>query len=120
MKKYHALLFLALTIILLLATSQAFASPANNFNMQKTPGANTPGARATEKATDNGTQRDVNPHGKHENFRGIINAIDSTSITLTLRDGSSVIVSLNADTRMKFIGPKDSRPASLQPGMNAM
>ncbi|HLE89881.1 MAG TPA: DUF5666 domain-containing protein, partial [Anaerolineales bacterium] len=39
---------------------------------------------------------------------------------LTLRDGSSVSVGLSADTRMKFPGPKNSTPGSIQPGMNAM
>jgi hypothetical protein len=31
-----------------------------------------------------------------------------------------VTVGLNAETRLKFPGPKDSAPASIEPGMNAM
>ena len=120
MKKYGLLLFLILSMALLLATSQAFASPANLQNGKNTPGPNTPGAKATEKANENATKQANKPHGKHENFKGKVSAVDSTNITLTLRDGSSVTVGLSADTRMKFPGPKASAPASIQPGMNAM
>jgi hypothetical protein len=120
MKKYRILLFLILCMTLLLATTQAFASPANLQNGKKTPGPNTPGAKATEKAIDNAIKQANKPHGKHENYKGIVSAVDSTSITLTLRDGSSVSVGLSADTRMKFPGPKNSTPGSIQPGMNAM
>ena len=115
MKKYRILLFLILCMALLLATSQAFASSAN---LQS--GKNTPGAKATEKANENDTKQANKPHGKHENFKGTVSAVDSTSITLTLRDGSSVAVGLSAETRMKFPGPKNSTPGNIQPGMNAM
>jgi hypothetical protein len=120
MKKYRVLLFLTLSLALLLATTQAFASPVDLQNGKNTPGSNTPGAKATEKADDKATKQANNPHGKHENFKGIVSAIDSTSITLTLRDGSSMTVGLSADTRMKFPGPKNSTPGSIQSGMNAM
>src|SRR5215211_132833 len=114
MKRYRILLFLILCIALLLANSQVIASPAN------LQGPNTPGAKATEKADDNATKQAGNSHGKHEHFKGTVSAVDSNSITLTLRDGSSVTVGLSADTRMKFAGPKSSAPTSIQPGMNAM
>ena len=120
MKKYRPLLFLILSMALLLATSQAFASPANLQNGKNTPGPNTPGAKATEKANENATKQANKPHGKHENFKGTVSAVDSTNITLTLRDGSSVTIGLSADTRMKFPGPNASAPASIQPGMNTM
>jgi len=119
MHKYRFFLFLTLSLALLLVTSQAFASSGNPQG-QHTPGPNTPGARATEKANERATQQAGNPHGKHENFKGTVSAIDSTSITLTLRDGSSVTVGLSADTRMKFPGRPDLRPTSIQPGMRAM
>ena len=120
MKKYRVLLFLALATLLLLATSQVFASPAGSLEANKTPGANTPGAKATEKANEHATKQAGNPHGKHENFKGTVSAVDASSITLTLRDGSSVTIGLSADTRMKFPGPKDSVPDGVQPGMNVM
>jgi hypothetical protein len=120
MKKYRLLLFLTLSMALLLVTSQAFASPADLQQGKNTPGPNTPGAKATEKAIENANKHAGNPHGKHENYKGIVSALDSSSITLTLRDGSSVTVGLSADTRMKFPGPKLSEPTSILPGMNAM
>ena len=120
MKKNRMLLFLTLGLVLLLATTQAFASPANLQSGKNTPGPKTPGAKATEKADDNATKQADNPHGKHENFKGTVNTVDSTSITLTLRDGSSVIIGLSADTRIKFPGPKNSAPSSIQSGMTVM
>jgi hypothetical protein len=117
MNKYRVILFLVLSLMLLLVTSQVFAS-SGNPNPQASQ--NTPGAKATEKAIERATEQAGNPNGKHENFRGIVSAIDSTSITLTLRDGSSVTVGMNADTRLKFPGLKDSTPSAIQPGMNAM
>jgi len=119
MKKYRVLLFLSLTMALLIATTQVFASPVNRQG-NHTPGPNTPGAKATEKAIDNANKQAGNPHGKHENFKGIVSAVDSTSLSLTLRDGSSVTVGLSANTRMRFPGPKTSAPTSIQTGMTAM
>lgn len=120
MKKYRILLFLTLSLALLLATTQAFASPVDLQNSNNTPGPNTPGAKATEKANDKATKQAGRPHGKHENYKGIVSGVDSTSITLTLRDGSSVTVGLSTNTRMKFPGRKNSVPGSIQSGMNAM
>ena len=119
MKKYRVLLILTLGLSLLLATTHAFASPSNVLHAQNTPGAKTPGARATEKANDNTAKQADKLRGKHENFKGIVAAVDATSVTLTLRDGSSVTVSLSGETRIKFPGPKVATN-SLQPGMNAM
>src|SRR5215216_4798229 len=98
MNKYRVILFLVLSLMLLLVTSQVFASSGNS-NPQASQ--NTPGAKATEKAIERATEQAGNPNGKHENFSGIVSAIDSTSVTLTLRDGSSVTVGMNADTRLK-------------------
>jgi spore coat protein U-like protein len=121
MKKYRILLIITLMAAFLLATTQALASSENTPSAKKTPFPVTPGAYATEKANDNATkQAGKPPHGKHENYKGTVAAVDATSITLTLRDGSSVTIGLNAETRMKFPGPKDSRPATIQVGMNAM
>jgi Domain of unknown function (DUF5666) len=121
MKKYRILLVFTFVIILLLITTQVFASPAMPQNGQDTPVPKTPGAHATQKANDNATkQANKPPHGKHENYKGTVASVDSGSITLTLRDGSSVTIGLSADTRMKFPGPKDLRPTTVQVGMNAM
>lgn len=115
MKQYRLVLFITFIIALFLATTQAFASPDSI-----PPVTNTPGAKATEKADDRVIKQAGKQHDKHERFKGTISGVDVSSITLTLRDGSSVTVSLTADTQMKFPGPKDSRSASLQQGMNVM
>jgi hypothetical protein len=114
MKKYRFVFYLILSAALLLATSQAFASPSLQGN--NTPGPKTPGAPATEKAKP----QDDKPKGKRENFKGTISAVGADSLTLTLRDGSSATVSLTTETRIKFPGPKHSAPTSLEPGMNVM
>jgi len=115
MKVYRILLFVLVGFALLFASTQALASPTNMPNAKDTPG-----AKATEKADDKATKQADKPHGKHENFKGTVAAVDSASITLTLRDGSSVTVSLSSDTRIKFPGPKDSAPQGIEVGMNAM
>jgi len=118
MKPYRLFLFLILTAAFLLVTSQAFASPSV---AKGTPGPKTPGAQATENADDKAPKQADKPQkGKHENFKGTVSAVDSGSITLTLRDGSSVTIGLSADTHLKFPGPKNSAPSSIEVGMNAM
>ena len=120
MKQHHFFLFLMLSMVVLLMTSQVFAGPAS-LQSNLTPGPNnTPGAQATEKAIERATEQAGNPHGKHENFKGTVSAVNTTSITLTLPDGSSVTVGLSEDTRLKFPGPQESRPTEIQVGMNAM
>jgi hypothetical protein len=118
MKKRRVFLVLTLGFILLFATTQAFASPLHAPEAKGTPPAhNTPGANATQNADDQATKQADKPHGKHEHFKGTVTSVDSGSLTLTLRDGSSVTVGLTSDTQMKFPGPKDSAPTSIQNGM---
>lgn len=123
MKIYRASLFVFVAFALLFVSTQAFAKPANLQTAQNTPGTN-----ATQKAEDNATKQAEKlndkathqankPKGKHEHFKGTVAAANSASVTLTLRDGSSVTIGLTADTRIKFPGPKDSAPTSVQPGM---
>src|SRR5215213_886046 len=120
MKKYRVYLFLLFISVLLLTTTQVLASPTHLPPAQNTHAAKTPGARATEKANEHATKQADAPHGKHEHYKGIVTTVNAASLTLTLRDGSSVTVGLRADTRVKFAGPKDSAPTAIQPGMNVM
>ncbi len=118
MKIFRILLFVFLGIVFLFASTQAFAGPTN-FPDAK----NTPGAKATEKATqkadDKAPKQADKQKGKHENFKGTVAAVDSASITLKLKDGSSVTVGLNSDTRIKFAGKKDSA-STIEAGMTVM
>jgi hypothetical protein len=117
MKKNRVILGLTLGIALLFVTSQVFASPLNAPEGKGTPPAHTPGANATQNADNKATKQADKPHGKHEHFKGTVTSVDSGSLSLTLRDGSSVTVGLTSDTQMKFPGPKDSAPTSIQNGM---
>lgn len=118
--KKTLLTILALTIGLFFVRTQALAGPITGVNPKGTPpnpahtpkSQNTPGAQATEHANQNGK-------GRHQNFRGTIAAVDSSSLTLTLGDGSSVPFSLTPDTRIKIPGRSGSS-AGLQVGMQAM
>jgi hypothetical protein len=120
MKIYRILLFLLLAFALLFASTQVFASPSD-VPAKDTPAVTkTPKVKGPEKANEkNDKQAEKGPKGKHENFKGIVAAFDSSSITLTLKDGSSVTIALTADTRIKFPGKKDST-ATIEAGMTAM
>lgn len=131
MKIHRALLFLLVGLALLFASTQVLAGSAHIPNAQKMPSTGTPGAKATERAEDKATKqaekvedkatkqanKEDKPKGKHEHFKGTVAAVDSASLTLTLRDGSSVTIGLTAETRIKFPGPKNSTPASIEVGM---
>lgn len=111
MKKILLLLTAWSAFTLLFSTTQAFARPAD-----MPPTKNTPGAVATQKAEEKAN----NPKGKRENFKGTVEAISATSLTLTLRDGSSVTVGLSAETRIKVPGMKGATVDAIQPGMEVM
>ncbi len=127
MKIYRTLLFLLVAFALMFVSTQAFASPANlpvgknTPVVTKTPKPKGP-EKATQKAEDKATkqaekekdkatkQAEKPPKGKHENFKGTVAAYDSSSITLTLKSGSSVTIALTADTHIKFAGKKVQPP----------
>jgi hypothetical protein len=129
MKIYRALLFLLVAFALMFASTQAFASPTDIPAGKDTPAAGkTPKAtKVDKKATNQAEKTDVKAtkqaekgsKGKHENFKGTVSAYDASSITLTLKGGSSVTIALTADTRIKFAGKKDSG-ATIEAGMTAM
>ncbi|MFN3742499.1 MAG: DUF5666 domain-containing protein [Anaerolineales bacterium] len=108
-------LLLILTILgmFFLVTTQVLASPSSAGNPHKTPGT-PPGPPVTP-----GLKKTKVPqiHGKPQHFRGLISAISETSLTLTLADGSSVTVALNADTRIHVPSARDGGVAALQVGM---
>ncbi len=125
MKKTAILITLTLILSLFLITSQALAGSADAVAAKGgppgtgTPGPgkgsqNTPGAQATLMATMH-----ANLHGKPQIFRGTISAVNSTSLTLTLGDGSSQTIGLTPDTRIHFPGPNNTS-ATLQIGMQVM
>jgi len=58
---------------------------------------NIPGAQATAQA---------GKHGKPTVYRGTLSALDASSLTLMLVDGSSITIGLTPETRIKVPGPK--------------
>jgi len=108
MKKIQ--LFVCFTLILELFSVAPHALAGSSTGRFDSPNPNgTPGARATEKAGQ---------HGKHENYRGTIAAVDDSSLTLTLKDGSTKTFSFTADTWIKVPGGQNT-DNSLQAGMKA-
>ncbi|HEX8990416.1 MAG TPA: DUF5666 domain-containing protein [Anaerolineales bacterium] len=120
MKHRFLLMTLVLILGLLLITTQALAGPANVINANGapsgTPGPHGPGTQHTPGAA---ATAHAGLHGKPTILRGTISAVNSSSLTLTLTDGSSATVDLTTDTRINIPGPKSSG-ASLQIGMRAM
>ena len=107
-----------LLAVFALMTMQAFVMHTGYLDPKKTPGPQhtppgllkTPGAKATEKALE---------HGKRQNYRGVIAAVDATSLTLTLRDGSQLNFLLTPQTQIHIPG-RNGKDASLEVGMQAM
>lgn len=137
MKKIVVLTVLVLAVSLIAVNAQVLASPAIAAP-KKTPGPGgppatfdpgkpsspgnsgqggglgpqkTPGAQATAHAGD--------MHGKPTMVRGTISAVDASSLTLTLADGSSVTIGLTSDTRIKVPGPQ-AQGDTLLAGMQVM
>jgi len=103
-------------IVGLFFTTQAFAGPASAVEAKKTPGT-PPGAQRTPGAHK--TPRPTKFHARPQNYKGTISAVDSSSLTLSLGDGSSITVALTSETRIK-IPAAHSGTATLQVGMTAM
>jgi hypothetical protein len=112
--KNKLIIILAVTLALVLASNQVNASPAG-----KQP-EKTPGAAATLAAERHAAGQTGNPNGKPENYKGTISAVDADSITLTLKDETTVTISFNEQTRFKIPSFKDATYEDLKPGMGAM
>jgi len=120
----RSLIALAAATLLFVVTTQAFASAGVNAPLAKptqkphpTPAGgppSTPGANGAEHSKQPKTT-----HGKPEHYKGVIANIDSASVTLTLKDGSSITVGLSPETRVKVANLKDATAASIQIGMTA-
>ena len=121
MKTKRIILTSALIIALLMISSQSMAA-ANTLNAKATPpgAVKTPGAMATQKAVEKAGETKGNSKGKHENYKGTITAADAGSITLELKDGSSVSIILTEETDFHIPTKKDASASGLEIGMTAM
>lgn len=113
MKKTLSILIIVMLTLIVLFT-QVFASPLRGPEPK-----NTPGAKATEKATNRLNMQGNKPTGKPQHFKGTIFLADAGSITLNV-GGSNVTIALNADTRIHIPKVKDANSESLQAGLTAM
>ncbi|HBG73831.1 MAG: hypothetical protein A2X25_01025 [Chloroflexi bacterium GWB2_49_20] len=120
--KNKVIVILAVMIALVLVTTQVNASQLGN-QPQKTPGAAATRVAELHAAGQYGNPNsDPNgkPNGKPENYRGTISAVDGTSITLDLKNGSQVTILLDEQTRIRIPTVKDATYEDLEPGMNVM
>ena len=80
----------------------------------------TPGAEATNVAEQRAAGVFGNPNGKPENYKGTIDSVNASNITLVLKDGSSVSVQINDKTRLRVPSMKDATWEILKPGLTVM
>lgn len=112
--KNKVIIILAVSIALVLVSTQVYASPIVNK-----PG-KTPGAMATQVAEMHAAGLSGNPNGKPENYKGTISSVDTGSLTVTLKDGSAVTILLGPQTRIRVPKLKDASPADLRIDMTVM
>jgi hypothetical protein len=117
MKIFRITLFVILALAIALVSTQVLASPAQAPAAQGNNSTKTPGAQATQKAIERATQGVGKPKGKPENYKGTVEAVDATSLTLKLRDETTVVIALGPETQIKFPGRKDLAPAAIEAGM---
>ena len=102
---------LAITTLLLAMTTQVFASTSVNAPLAKPTKKSQPTQVGEPPSTPgaNGAENSNKPdkaRGKHEHYKGTIANIDPASITLTLKDGSSVTIGLSAETSHQSCEPE--------------
>lgn len=124
MNPKRILVTLGITTLLLALTTQVFASTGVNAPLTKPTQKPHPTQAGGPPSTPgaNGAEHSGQPdkaRGKPEHYKGTVAGVDSAGITLTLKDGSSVTIGLNADTRIKVHGLKDATVDSIQTGMTA-
>lgn len=110
MKKSILYVSLLLTIVLAMTATTVLAAPDVSLKPKKTPP-----AQGTEVTSPEVTPA---PHGKSEqhrnnqnnqsekndkvNFRGLVVTSDATSLTLELKDGSTQVIKMDANTVIKY------------------
>lgn len=101
MKKRLFVIGAALIVLLVLTSFVSILTVQAQGLELKPPIDKTPGAMATEKAIEHATQG-IGKGKQKENYQGTIAAVDSSSLTLTLKDGSSVTFVITSDTIIRI------------------
>ncbi len=104
MKIKRFLIVFTFIMALFLVVSTLNISSASPVVGKKTPPGllKTPGAMATQNAINQAAGITGNPHGQPVNYKGVIAAIDESSISLTLIDDSTITIALTPDTIIRF------------------
>ena len=113
---------LAFVLTTFLVVSTLNISSASPGVEKKTPVSllKTPGAMATQNAINHAAGITGNPHGKPANFQGTISSIDDSSITLVLKDGSTVTIAITTNTKIRIPKGKLIDIPELVPGLKVM
>jgi len=121
MKTKQILIVFATIVVLSIVSSQTVAASQTVGKKGTPPGLEkTPGAVAAQKAVDKEAGVVGNQHGKHENYKGTITAVDTGSITLALKDGTSITATITAETRIRISKLKEATVGELNAGMTVM
>lgn len=99
---------------MLLITSQVLAAP------QSIEAKKTPGVVATQKAEENSAKLEKQENESKENYKGVITAIDESSLTISLKDETEVTFMLTEETVYKLPKAKDDNFSYLIPGMKVL
>lgn len=131
MKKIWLLITFVTLIALFFTTVNVMASGPQSAPAEK-PKSHTPGARATERATEMGVPGNGNENGngqpgengkpekvKLTNYKGTIESVDASKLTLKTKDGATLDFTLNDQTTVKVptLG-KSATVADLYKGEN--
>lgn len=122
MKINKLLAVTAFVIAAFLVVSTLNMTSASSIVGKKTPAGllKTPGAMATQNAINHAAGITGNPHGKPANFQGTISAIDDSSISIVLKDGSTVTIIITADTKIRIPKGRSAEIPELVPGLKVM
>lgn len=122
MKIKRLLMVITFVLAAFLVVSTLNMTSASSIVGKKTPPGllKTPGAMATQNAINHAAGITGNPHGKPANFQGTISAIDTSSISIVLKDGSTVTIIITADTKIRIPKGRSAEIPELTPGLKVM
>lgn len=106
MKKSFLYMGIILALTVLMTATQVLAAPADPLKPKKTPpGKKDPQAEVTREPR--GQQNKENKEEKNGkksnvNLRGVVLTSSATSLTIELKDGSTVVIAIDANTAIKY------------------
>ncbi len=122
MKKFLLITSVIMLLVLVFSVAQASVLPIG----ARAKAANTPGAKATEKALEkaNENAQESQDGGAKQSFKGTIDSIseDGKTVVLKLADETTVTILIGDNSKLKFPGngKKTGGVTKLQAGMNVV